>query len=462
MARALMDSDVTKAVVGYDKSTEAVERFFEEARKFGKSPLTRPQSLEDSITKATNICVISLVNEAQCEEVCFIGEENLLHLMPKDSCVVLTSTVTASWAQKADKIFRDAGVMFVDCPVSGGPARARLGDLTLMASGEPACLDFAKPVLDALAREVHVILGGAGQGSTVKCVHQLLAGVHICAAAEAMAMAAKAGIDVSQLYDIVNGAAGASWMFTDRGKRMLEEDPEVKSALAIFVKDLDIVYAEAKKLACPIPVCAAALQQFLSGQSLGLGKHDDSQVVKVYEQITKVPVARKSDSTKDLPQPTLVIDNDFVNVWKQSIPSSDREFFAFCQQGKINLRLHNVMITFDMTRPPPISRQETMSAEFHNLVWECETVRVYKLSLLPGMSVNISYYFFHVNITTCQATIEREILGDNNGVPILRWTEDLDGQNVGISWNTPTLNQRITNASDTTFVQYIVELLQSR
>ena len=74
----------------------------------------------------------------------------------------------------------------MDCPVSGGPARARAGDLTLIASGVPACLDFAKPVLDALAREVHVILGGAGRGSTVKCVHQLLAGVHICAAAEAM------------------------------------------------------------------------------------------------------------------------------------------------------------------------------------------------------------------------------------------------------------------------------------
>jgi 3-hydroxyisobutyrate dehydrogenase-like beta-hydroxyacid dehydrogenase len=106
-------------------------------------------------------------------------------------------------------------------------------------------------------------------------------------------MGAKAGIDVEQLYRIVNGAAGASWMFTDRGKRMLSEDTEVKSALAIFVKDLDIVYAEAKKLACPIPVASAALQQFISGQSLGLGRLDDSQVVKVYENITKVPVVSK-------------------------------------------------------------------------------------------------------------------------------------------------------------------------
>ena len=104
-------------------------------------------------------------------------------------------------------------------------------------------------------------------------------------------MAAKAGIDVGQLYRIVNGAAGASWMFNDRGKRMLEETPDVNSALAIFVKDLDIVYAEAKRLQSPIPVATAALQQFISGQGLGLGKQDDSQVVKVYENVTKVPVA---------------------------------------------------------------------------------------------------------------------------------------------------------------------------
>ena len=128
-------------------------------------------------------------------------------------------------------------------------------------------------------------------------------------------MAAKAGIDVEQLYHIVNGAAGASWMFKDRGQRMLENDPDVNSALAIFVKDLDIVYAEAKRLMCPIPVATAALQQFISGQSLGLGAQDDSQVVKVYENVTKIPVVggvkQQGSAT---PTTSTVIENDFVKV----------------------------------------------------------------------------------------------------------------------------------------------------
>ena len=86
----------------------------------------------------------------------------------------------------ANQKFKSKGIDFLDCPVSGGPARALSGELTMMASGDKECMDKAKPILDTLGSDVHLIDGGAGAGSTVKCVHQLLAGVHICAAAEAM------------------------------------------------------------------------------------------------------------------------------------------------------------------------------------------------------------------------------------------------------------------------------------
>ena len=108
-----------------------------------------------------------------------------------------------------------------------------------------------------------------------------------------------AGLDVNQMYEIVNGAAGSSWMFTDRGKRMIDNpDDKVMSALAIFVKDMDIVYNEAKRLQCPIPLATTALQQFISGSSLGLSKEDDSQVVKVYETLTGVSVSESKKSTQ--------------------------------------------------------------------------------------------------------------------------------------------------------------------
>jgi putative dehydrogenase len=278
MARALLVSSACKSVAGYDRSVELVDAFHDEAKALGKAPSCQPTSLKEAV-KDCDFCLLVLVNEMQCQDVCFgPGDNNLLSLVPKGACVILSSTVTAVWAKKASEQFDAAGIMFVDCPVSGGPARARQGDLALMASGASDSLTRAQPLLDAMGRDgqVHIIPGGAGMGSTVKMVHQLLAGVHIVVAAEALGLAAKAGLDVEQMYKIVNGAAGASWMFQDRGQRMIEADQEeVKSALHIFVKDLDIVYAEAKRLQSPIPVASAALQQFISGQSLGLSHKDD-------------------------------------------------------------------------------------------------------------------------------------------------------------------------------------------
>jgi len=189
-------------------------------------------------------------------------------------------------------------------------------------------------------------------GSTVKMVHQLLAGVHIAVAAEALALAAKAGLDV-QMYDIVKGAAGNSWMFSDRGKRMIEYtgDPseKVMSSLAIFIKDMDIVYSSAKTLKCPVPIATAALQQFIAGTGLGLDRKDDSQVVKVYEALSGVSVSASAakphskgsgneigdvwvlpDGTKerivdccDESHHHCLISNEYTRVMKAKIPSGD-------------------------------------------------------------------------------------------------------------------------------------------
>ena len=352
MARALLASPATLRVVGYDQSTALVQTFHEESNLVGKSADSPPTSLQDAITSDTQFVVLVLVNEQQCQQVCFGGDKNnLVRLVPDGACIILCSTVTATWARAARDEFQARGINFVDCPVSGGPARARLGELTIMASGSDKSLAMAKPLLDAMGRDVFIIQGGAGMGSTVKMVHQLLAGVHIVCAAEALALAAKAGLDVEQMYEIVNGAAGASWMFSDRGKRMISNGDNVMSALNIFIKDLDIVYSEAKALQSPIPVASAALQQFISGQAMGLGRKDDSQVIKVYESVTGVPVAKNSsvsskvegDNVGDVwkmqdgseeeilevgaePRHVTVISNEYVRALRVSFPPGDTTF----------------------------------------------------------------------------------------------------------------------------------------
>jgi putative dehydrogenase len=337
MARALLEANVVATVTGYDRATNLVQAFYQDAAAANKCCLQKPpSSLADAVTADTHVCLVVLQTEDQCEQVCFgsgsTTDESccLIQLLPAGSCVIVSSTVTAKWMQSACTKFAAAGMFFVDSPVSGGPARARAGDLTLMASGDAASMQYAKPVLQALARradQLFEIQGGAGMGSTVKMVHQLLAGVHICAAAEAFALAAKAGVDVQQLYQLVQGAAGASWMLGDRGPRMMasSSDAVVKSQLQIFVKDLDIVHAEAKRVQAPVPLASAALQQYIAGQSLGLGQKDDSQVVQVYEALTGVKVSSNRQNTATTTTTSSENQKEGTNVgeyWRLPVPGA--------------------------------------------------------------------------------------------------------------------------------------------
>ena len=376
MARALLESPVVGQVQGYDHATTLVDTFYEDATAAGKAAPTKATKLSEAVPDKTDFVLIVLQNEPQCEAVCFGGDECLLSMLQPGKTVILSSTVTAVWAQKAAERFAAKNVLFVDCPISGGPVRARQGELTLMASGTDTSLTKSRLMLDALGSKVHIIEGGPGMGSTVKMVHQLLAGVHIVAAAEALSLAAKAGLNVEQMYEIVNGAAGASWMFQDRGARMIEADmPQPpKSQTQIFIKDLDIVYAEAKRLQAPIPLASAALQQFISATSLGLAKQDDSQVKKVYESITGVPVGKTAaglaktsgtqvgdlwtikDGTQEEilevgsePRHHVVLSNDFVRAIRVSFPPNDTtlahrhaedSLYFFLVKGGLNVVNH--------------------------------------------------------------------------------------------------------------------------
>jgi putative dehydrogenase len=339
MARSLLRSPSIGNVSGFDLSPEIVSQFYAEAKEAGKATSDIPSelTLENFVTKETDVVLIVLVNEAQCNSVCFENDVNLESILRPGSTVILSSTVTPAWSKKACKRFAQNEIQFCDCPISGGPVRALAGEITIMASGEEKSLEYVDPLLQAIGKEIHIITGGSGMGSTVKMVHQLLAGVHIVVAAEALALAAKAGLDVRQMYDIVKGAAGASWMFCDRGQRMIANpEDKVMSTLAIFIKDMDIVYSEAKSLECPIPIATAALQQFISGASLGLAKKDDSQVVKVYETLSGVSVQKSGSSLKE--------GDDVGDLWL--LPDGTKE--AIVEVG--DEERHNIVISNEYTR----------------------------------------------------------------------------------------------------------------
>ena len=121
----------------------------------------------------------------------------------------------------------------------------------------------------------------------VKTVNQLLCGVHIAAAAEAFALAAKVGVDLKILLEIMSGSAASSWMLKDRGPRMLEAEPAVASAVDIFVKDLGLVLDAGRASKAALPLAAAAHQMFLAASGSGHGAADDSQVLRAYRALNR-------------------------------------------------------------------------------------------------------------------------------------------------------------------------------
>ena len=235
--------------------------------------------------------VLMVVNSEQVEEVLF-GAGGALSTLPAGSVVIVHSTVPAAFIRELGARLAKAGHPMLDAPVSGGVVAARNGTLSVMASGGKAAFAAAEPVLSAVAAKVFRIGGEPGMGSVVKTVNQLLAGAHIALAAEAIAFGARAGVDTQVLFDVISGSAGNSWMFTNRVPHMLDGDYRPLSAVNIFVKDLGIVLDSAREMRFPAPMAALAHQLFMMAAASGHGQEDDAAVVKVYESLTGVRVAR--------------------------------------------------------------------------------------------------------------------------------------------------------------------------
>jgi 3-hydroxyisobutyrate dehydrogenase len=204
--------------------------------------------------------------------------------------VLLHSTVAPAFAAALGERLAAAGHPFLDAPVSGGTVGAESGKLNIMASGPEAAFEAAAPVLAAVAGRTYRLGERPGVGSTVKLVNQLLAGVHIVAACEAMALGVRAGAEARTLFEVISNSAGASWMFANRVPHILDRDFAPLSAVEIFVKDLGIVLDTGRELRFPLPLAASAHQQFLAAAAAGFGREDDSAVVKVYERLAGIEV----------------------------------------------------------------------------------------------------------------------------------------------------------------------------
>ncbi|MBY5990919.1 L-threonate dehydrogenase [Ferrimonas balearica] len=228
-----------------------------------------------------------VVNAQQVNTILF--DLGLADALKPGTAVMVSATIAADDAKAIAAKLAERELLMLDAPVSGGAAKAAAGAMTIMASGAEEAFAKLQPVLDATAAKVYNIGTEIGLGATVKIIHQLLAGVHIAAGAEAMALAARAGIPLDTMYEVVTNAAGNSWMFENRMKHVVDGDYTPTSMVDIFVKDLGLVADTAKALKFPLPLATTAYNQFANASNAGYGQWDDSAVIKTFQGI-ELPV----------------------------------------------------------------------------------------------------------------------------------------------------------------------------
>ncbi|PRY54955.1 NAD(P)-dependent oxidoreductase [Glycomyces artemisiae] len=289
-----MDSNVAViglGAMGLPMAARLAERFT--VRGFDIAPERLALAAERGVAPAATAAeaaagagavLVAVRTGEQLDDLLFGANGLAGHLAP-GAVVILTSTVGTDGIAATAARLAEHGARLVDAPLSGGPVRAGEGDLLIVVGAEPEALQQARPVLEQLASTLTVVGDKAGDGQALKTVNQLLCGVHIAAAAEALALADALGLDRERTLAALTAGAADSFMLGNRGPRALQAyddgGAEVLSRLDIFVKDLGIVGRAARNAHLAAPVAAAAEQLFLLGEAQGLGALDDSAVIRV-------------------------------------------------------------------------------------------------------------------------------------------------------------------------------------
>jgi L-threonate 2-dehydrogenase len=269
MSRRLVSAGLE--VRGFDCDTDAMARF---CHGGGIAATSAALAAEGAAA-----LLLLVVNDAQANDVLF-GSGDATRVLAPGAVVILSLTTAPGTAAGIGERLERLGLRMVDCPVSGGVRRAESGTLNLIAAGPAESIDAARPYLAPLGT-IRVVGDRYGQASSIKLINQLLCGIHIAAAAEAVALAERAGIDPHVLYEVINASSGTSGMFADRVPMMLGASERTTAAIDILVKDLSLVADLGAALRARLPMTQNALGLFSEASSKGMGGHNDCEVIRL-------------------------------------------------------------------------------------------------------------------------------------------------------------------------------------
>jgi 3-hydroxyisobutyrate dehydrogenase len=255
----------------------------DEARAAGATVCASPAE----VARACPIVITLVVDAAQTEEVVF-GPHGIAEGMAPGGVLVMCSTVSPEFSGPLAERLVPRGILALDAPVSGGPARAHDGTMSMMIAGDPEGFERARAVLESISGKRFRVSGRTGDGSKMKLVNNLMAGINLAAACEGMVFGLKLGLDPQAIFDVVCASSGASWVFGDRMPRVLAGDYSTKAAVDILAKDLGLALEAGAAARAALPIGATARQSFIATSALGHGQEDDAAVAKYYAQLAGV------------------------------------------------------------------------------------------------------------------------------------------------------------------------------
>ncbi|HVE48157.1 MAG TPA: NAD(P)-dependent oxidoreductase [Casimicrobiaceae bacterium] len=251
----------------------------DDANAFAASLGARVCHSPAALAREASTAIILVVDDKQIDAVLF-GEDGAANALRPGSTVVVSSTVDPSYVAALGPRLAKQDITLIDAPVSGGPAKAADGTMTIIVSGEHDAVRRCVPTFERIAGRVFVVGDKPGQAATFKIVNNMLAASNLAAGAEAFALAARAGLDLNAAFDVINSSSGASWILADRMPRVLMHDASVRAATKILAKDVALAVALADRLASDAPVARAAHASFASAIAAGRGEQDDSDLLR--------------------------------------------------------------------------------------------------------------------------------------------------------------------------------------
>jgi len=268
-------------VVGYDVLAEATRRL----KRDGGEPAADVRAVAD--TAATIITSLP-----SADALLQVATE--LAQFGRKVIVIETSTLPIDVKEQARAALARRGAMLLDCPLSGTGAQARTKDIAVYASGDPAACRSVVPVLEGFSR-VNYYVGPFGSGSKMKFAANLLVAIHNVAAAEAMVLAMKSGLDPALAYKVLTDGAGNSRMFQVRGPMMVKGDysSDVTMKLAVWQKDMNAIAEFAKANGCPTPLFAATAPLYIAATAND-PLEDTGAVCAVIEKLANYRRKRRS------------------------------------------------------------------------------------------------------------------------------------------------------------------------